>query len=45
MPLQNDEEWKQRMPNSQRRLVSAITAPLLAAYGYAPRRATVRGAR
>ena len=27
MPLQNDEEWKQRMPNSQRRIVSAITAP------------------
>lgn len=45
MPLQDDEEWKQRMPNSQRRIVSAITAPLLAAYGYAPRRTTVRGAR
>ena len=45
MPLQNDEEWKQRMPDSQRRIVSAITAPLLVAYGYAPSRTTLRGRR
>jgi hypothetical protein len=45
MPLRNDDEWKRRMPDSQRRIVSAITAPLLAAYGYSPRRTTIRRAR
>ncbi|MDX6534409.1 MAG: hypothetical protein QOF68_2153 [Gaiellales bacterium] len=36
--LRVDERWRESMPASQRRLVSAITAPLLAAYGYTPRR-------
>jgi sulfotransferase family protein len=38
LSLRADERWRDDMPVSQRRLVSAITAPLLAAYGYTPRR-------
>lgn len=34
VPLRVDEEWRVRMPPGQRQLVSAITAPLLARYGY-----------
>lgn len=29
-----DEEWKKRMPNGQRRLVTLVTAPLLVRYRY-----------
>jgi len=36
--LRADDRWRADMPAAQRRVVSAITAPLLAAYGYAPRR-------
>jgi hypothetical protein len=36
--LRADERWRRSMPTSQRRVVSTITAPLLAAYGYLPRR-------
>jgi hypothetical protein len=45
MPLHNDDEWKRRMPSSQRRMVSAITAPLLVAYGYAPGQVNIRRRR
>jgi hypothetical protein len=29
-----DEEWRARMPVRDKRLVAAITGPLLARYGY-----------
>ena len=32
--LRRDDAWRQRLPRGQRRLVSALTAPLLVAYGY-----------
>jgi hypothetical protein len=34
--LHIDERWREAMPAAQRRTVSALTAPLLAAYGYVP---------
>jgi len=34
VPLRADEEWRTAMPSSQRRLVTAVTAPGLARYGY-----------
>ena len=34
VPLRADEEWRTAMPASQRRLVTALTAPGLARYGY-----------
>jgi hypothetical protein len=35
--IRRDEEWRSAMPAGHRRLVTALTAPLLARYGY-PRR-------
>jgi hypothetical protein len=34
LTLAADEEWRARMPRADRRLVAAMTAPLLARYGY-----------
>ncbi len=34
MELRRDDEWRTRLPAGQRRAVTAITAPLLATYGY-----------
>jgi hypothetical protein len=34
VPLRHDEAWRSSLPAGQRRLVGALTAPLLAAYGY-----------
>jgi hypothetical protein len=36
MELRRDEAWRTKLPGRQQRLVTAITAPLLAAYGYLP---------
>lgn len=40
IPLRRDDAWREHLPPADRRLVTALTAPLLAAYGYtrAPRR-------
>jgi hypothetical protein len=38
VPLRRDEAWRTSLPGGQRRVVSALTAPLLGMYGY-------RGAR
>lgn len=35
VPLRADEEWRRAMPERERRLVSALTAPGLLRYGYA----------
>jgi hypothetical protein len=32
--LRVDDEWKTKMPISQRRIVGLLTLPLLIAYGY-----------
>jgi UDP-N-acetylglucosamine transferase subunit ALG13 len=34
VPLRRDEEWRDRMPKRARAVVSAVTAPLRARYGY-----------
>lgn len=34
VPLRSDEEWRTRMASRDRRLVTALTLPLLATYGY-----------
>lgn len=34
VPLRRDETWRTALPPRQRRLVGALTAPLLTAYGY-----------
>lgn len=34
VPLRRDDAWRTHLPAGQRRLVGALTAPLLAAYGY-----------
>jgi hypothetical protein len=34
VPLRHDEAWRTALPPRQRRVVSALTAPLLRAYGY-----------
>lgn len=34
VPLRPDEEWRTRMASRDRRLVTALTLPLLATYGY-----------
>ena len=34
VPLRRDEAWRRSLPTGQRRLVGALTAPLLSAYGY-----------
>ena len=34
VPLRRDEAWRRSLPKGQRRLVGALTAPLLSAYGY-----------
>lgn len=34
IPLRTDEEWRTALPARDRRVVTACTAPLLAAYGY-----------
>jgi hypothetical protein len=34
LPLHRDEAWRTALPPGQRRLVGALTAPLLTAYGY-----------
>jgi hypothetical protein len=38
VPLRRDDAWRTALPGRQRRVVSALTAPLLGMYGY-------RGAR
>ncbi len=37
VPLRRDDAWRDAFPPAQRRLVGALTAPLLAAYGYGRR--------
>ena len=37
IPLRSDEAWRTHLPPVQRRLVGALTAPLLAMYGYGRR--------
>lgn len=39
LQLRRDDAWRTELPSGDRRLVSALTAPLLAWYGYLPRRA------
>lgn len=39
VPIRRDDEWRARMPAGRRRMVTALTWPLLARYGY------LRGAR
>ena len=34
IPLRRDDAWRQALPATQRRLVGAVCAPLLAMYGY-----------
>jgi hypothetical protein len=34
VPLRRDDDWRARLPRRHRRLVGALCAPLLAAYGY-----------
>lgn len=34
VPIERDDAWRAAMPAGQRRLVTALTAPLLARYGY-----------
>lgn len=34
VPLRRDEAWRRSLPVRQRRIVGALTAPLLASYGY-----------
>jgi hypothetical protein len=42
VPLRRDDAWRSGLPAPQRRLVSAVCAPLLTAYGY-PLRSAVKG--
>lgn len=44
LPLRRDEAWRDQLPDPDRRLVTALTAPLMAGYGYfgAGPRPTVR---
>jgi hypothetical protein len=37
LPLRRDDSWREDLPSCQRRLVGALTAPLLSAYGYGRR--------
>ena len=37
VPLRHDDAWRAELPPRQRRLVAALTAPLLNAYGYGRR--------
>ena len=37
VPLRHDDAWRMSLPARQRRLVGALTAPLLSAYGYGRR--------
>lgn len=37
LTLRRDDEWRRKMPSAQRRLVAALTLPLLAHYGYLSR--------
>jgi hypothetical protein len=34
VPLRRDDAWTVALPRAQRRLVGAVCAPLLRAYGY-----------
>ncbi|HLY89507.1 MAG TPA: hypothetical protein VKQ27_11040, partial [Acetobacteraceae bacterium] len=34
LDLRADEQWQREMPSRQRRLVTALTLPMLTAYGY-----------
>jgi hypothetical protein len=34
VPLRRDDDWRERLPTRHRRLVGALCAPLLRAYGY-----------
>ncbi len=34
IPLRHDDAWVAALPTNQRRLVGAMTAPMLGAYGY-----------
>jgi len=47
IPVHLDDEWRSAMPAAHRRVVTALTLPQLAAYGYLPpaarRRAELRG--
>ncbi|WCO68559.1 sulfotransferase [Iamia majanohamensis] len=38
IPLRPDDAWRDHLPAADRRLVTALTAPLLLAYGYTRRR-------
>jgi hypothetical protein len=35
IPIRLDEKWRTAMPAGQRRVVTALTLPLLSHYGYA----------
>jgi hypothetical protein len=37
VPLRHDDAWRAAFPPRQRRLVGALTAPLLSTYGYGRR--------
>lgn len=39
MELRRDDDWREQLPAARRRLVSLLTLPLLARYGYVGRRA------
>ena len=34
LPLRRDDAWVRALPSGQRRLVGAVCAPMLRAYGY-----------
>ena len=38
IPLHRDDAWRSRLPSRDRRIVTALTAPFLARYGYLGRR-------
>lgn len=39
LELRRDEAWRQELPAAQRRIVTAMTLPLLVRYGYSPKTA------
>lgn len=45
LTMRLDDDWRARLPAGQRRLVTAVTAPLLVAYGYPLRPRSPGGAR
>jgi len=44
VPIALDAEWQRHMPKCERRIVTLLTLPLLARYGYAGRSAAARNA-